>query len=85
MVITVTVPDEFAEEAEARGLTTERFVETIVLREQAALLSSQPEKTVEKRMVDLDLFLAEMSAFAHKIPVLPDEALTRESFYSDHD
>jgi hypothetical protein len=28
---------------------------------------------------------ARMAAFSDKIPQLPDEAFTRESFYRDHD
>ena len=33
----------------------------------------------------LETTLREMAALSHKIPVLPDEAFTRESLYRDHD
>jgi hypothetical protein len=33
----------------------------------------------------LDQFLAEIGQFSQKIPILPDEAFTRESIYRDHD
>ena len=33
----------------------------------------------------LDQTLAELAQFSHKIPLLPDEAFSRESLYQDHD
>jgi hypothetical protein len=85
MVITVTVPDAFATEAEARGLTPERYIEEMLAGVRTVPELSQPEKTKEQRRADLERFFEEMAAFSDKIPILPDEALTRESFYSDHD
>jgi len=82
MVITVTVPDEFAAEAEARGLTTEQYVEAMVAGKPAA---SATEKSAAQRMADLERFFDEISSVSHKIPHLPEEAFTRESFYQDHD
>jgi hypothetical protein len=35
--------------------------------------------------MDMATFLREMASFSDKIPQLPDEAFTRESFYQDHD
>ena len=33
----------------------------------------------------LDTTLQELAQFSHKIPLLPDEAFSRESLYRDHD
>ena len=38
----------------------------------------------EPRM-SIEEFLDAMASHSDKIPVLPDEAFTRESFYQDHD
>ena len=82
MVITVTVPDEFAAEAEARGMTPEQYVEEIIA-DQAVPIESLLIR--EQRRAKLEKFFEEISANSENIPVLSDEALTRESFYSDHD
>jgi hypothetical protein len=81
MEITVTIPDEVAVEARARGLTPESFVEELV-REQA--ITPKPSISREERLAKLEKFFDEISANSENIPLLPDEAFTRESFYSDH-
>ena len=78
MRITVAIPDEIAAQAEALGLTPEEYVEKLVA-EQASV--SSPVKTKEERLADLEKFFTEMSRNSEKIPHLPDEAFTRESFY----
>jgi hypothetical protein len=35
--------------------------------------------------MNMEEFLQKMAEFSDKIPRLPDEAFTRESFYQDHD
>jgi hypothetical protein len=35
--------------------------------------------------MDMKEFLDKMAEFSDKIPQLPDDAFTRESFYQDHD
>ena len=35
--------------------------------------------------MDIEEFTRAMSANSERIPQLPDEAFTRESFYQDHD
>jgi hypothetical protein len=37
-----------------------------------------------KPKMNLEEFFRAMSAYSDKIPQLPDEAFTRESFYQDH-
>jgi hypothetical protein len=82
MQITVTIPDDFAAHVRARGLTPEGYVEGLIA-EQA--VSSPVAADSANRLADLEVFFAEMAANSDKIPILPDEALTRESFYQDHD
>jgi hypothetical protein len=87
MQITVTIPDDFAAQVVARGLTPEGYVERLIA-EQAGAASQVVADTSEDtktKLADLEVFFAEMSAHSHKVPILPDEALTRESFYQDHD
>lgn len=82
MEITVTIPDEVAAAAKARGLTPENYVESLVSGRSD---SSRPVKTKEQRLADMKRFIQEISENSEDIPLLPDEAFTRESFYSDHD
>jgi hypothetical protein len=81
MEITVTIPDEVAEKAQARGLELKTYVEELVAENP---IPDGPEPTVEEKLAQLERFFAQMSSHAHKIPILSDEALSRESFYSDH-
>jgi hypothetical protein len=80
MQITVTIPDEFAAQVRARGLTPEGYVERLIAEQAGAARNGS-----ETRLVDLELFLAEISAHSEESPVLADAALTRESIYQDHD
>jgi hypothetical protein len=82
MQITIEIPDELAAKAQARGLTPERYVEALV--EDAARSAPQPVHLREPRM-SMPEFVRAMAANSDKIPQLPDEAFTRESFYQDHD
>ncbi len=82
MQITVTIPDDFAAQVKARGLTPEGYVENLIAEQ--AITPPFSADTVD-RLADLELFFKEMAAHSDKIPILPDEALTRESFYQDHD
>ena len=82
MQITIEIPDELAAKAQARGLTPERYVESLVV--DAARTAPLPLPT-PKPSIDMETFLREMAAHSDKIPQLPDEAFTRESFYQDHD
>ena len=82
MEITVTIPDEVAAEARARGLTAENYVEKLV-SEQA--MAAKAPKTREQRRADMKRFIEEISRNSENIPLPPEEAFTRDSFYSDHD
>jgi len=83
MQITVNIPDEIAARAQARGQTPESYVESLI--EDAEQSTSLPGPRRLRPEISMDEFLEAMTANSDKIPVLPDEAFTRESFYQDHD
>ena len=86
MQITINIPDEVATQAEARGLTPEDYVEGLIgQRKLAAPPVVKTEANRAERMARLEKFFEDITAYSDKIPILPDEAYTRESFYSDHD
>jgi hypothetical protein len=85
MQITVTIPDEVAAEAQARGLTPENYVESLIAEQKLMKHADKTPLNREERLANLEKFFEEISAHSEKIPILPDEAYTRESFYSDHD
>jgi hypothetical protein len=84
MQITVNIPDEFAARVEAGGQSPESFVQRLI--EDAARTAPAAGAPVRPmNRMNMETFLRKMSAFSEKIPQLPDEAYTRESFYPDHD
>ena len=82
MVITIEIPDEVVERAQSLGLTAESYVAGLIASQNAPAAS---DISKEARKARLEQFFVEMAAHSHKVPMLPDQALTRESFYSDHD
>jgi hypothetical protein len=82
MQITVTIPDEVAAAARTYGLSPESYVEKLIAEQGAA--GKQPVST-EERLANLEIFFKDMAANSGKIPILSEEALTRESFYRDRD
>jgi hypothetical protein len=82
MQITVEIPDEIAAQVQARGLTPESYVRSLIEGDaRNAPLPLPPAKP----KIDMKTFLQEMAANSENMPQLPDEAFTRESFYRDHD
>jgi hypothetical protein len=59
MQITVTIPDDFAAQVQARGLTPERYVETLIAEQ--ARIAPLPADTLT-RLADLESFFDEMAA-----------------------
>jgi len=82
MQITVEIPDDLATQVRARGLTPEGYIRALV--EEAVRTAHQTLAPAEPKM-DIETFIRGMASFSEKIPQLPDEAYTRESFYRDHD
>ena len=85
MTLTIEIPDELQakleREAKARG--TEVPVLAAELLDKAARESATSEDT-RYDSSRLREFLADMAQFSDRIPDLPDEALSRESIYCDH-
>ncbi len=81
MRVTVTVPDELAAQARACGVSLEAYVQSLV--EEAGRrppLSGRP-RTLEQ----IEAFFDAMAEGSQKLPPLPTESFTRESFYQDRD
>jgi hypothetical protein len=70
-----------AAEAQARGIDIEVYVESL-LEQAVTAVSSQPRR---RNREEMRAFYNALAAHSDKIPQLPDEAFTRESFYRDHD
>jgi hypothetical protein len=84
MDITLNLPPEveatLAAQARALGLQLNSYVQTL-LEQQAGIVRAEQATSLEQ-------FEAELNALAQgsdKLPYLPPAALTRESFYQDHD
>jgi hypothetical protein len=82
MQVMIEISDELAARAQARGLTPESFVRSLI--DEAERTAPTPLPPAKPKM-DMEKFFKAMSAYSDKIPQLPDEAFTRESFYQDHD
>ncbi len=68
--------------AQAQGIEAEGYVKSLI-ENAVRTVAAPPERTRGRR--DMEAFFREMAAHSDKIPQLPDEAFTRESFYQDHD
>jgi len=80
MQITVTIPDELAAQAQARGLTPEGYIEKLIAEQ-----SAPPQRSQELSQEDFTASLDALTRYSDKIPALPIEAFSRESLYADHD
>ena len=83
MQITITIPDEFAAQVQARGLTPEGYVEKLIAEQTASLQGSGVVRELSRE--DFNASLDALTRYSEKIPSLPIEAFSRESFYEDHD
>jgi len=72
------VERQLIDAAKARGLKPEAYV--------SQLIESAVSLTAEKHpnLADMQRFFDGMASLSDKIPILPDEAFTRECFYKDH-
>ena len=80
VAITPEVQAELARQAAAHGRAMEAYAASLL--EGAVHLPDGADRLSQDR---LDNTFREMAEFSHKVPVLPDEAFTRESLYRDHD
>jgi hypothetical protein len=74
------VQAELSRQAAAHGVDIGAYAASLL--EEAAHVPSGL-KTISQS--ELDNTLQELAQFSHKIPLLPDEAFSRESLYRDHD
>jgi hypothetical protein len=74
------VQAELSRQAAARGVDVGAYAATLL--EEAA---HAPAGSKNLSPSQLDNTLRELAQFSHKIPLLPDEAFSRESLYRDHD
>lgn len=81
MQVTVNIPDELAAQVQSRGLTPQSYVERLLTEQVLQRSVSSPKLSLE----EFDASLGELARYSDKIPFLPDAALSRESFYQDHD
>ena len=84
MAITLNLPPEvegsLAAQARALGLPLNSYVQSLLER-QAGMGREEPATSLEQFEAELDA----LAQGSDKLPYLPPAALTRESFYQDHD
>jgi hypothetical protein len=85
MQITVELPDEVAQRltarARARGMDLAAYAESML--ETAAKTEDLTPPQGPRTRQQIEAFFKVMAEHSEKIPQLPDEAFTRESFYED--
>jgi len=74
------VQEELSRQAAAHGVDIGAYAASLL--EEAAHVPTGP-KTLSPSQ--LENTLQELAQFSRKIPLLPDEAFSRESLYRDHD
>jgi hypothetical protein len=74
------VEAELARQAAAHGSAVEAYAASLL--EEAV---HHPAQSDSMRQDQFENTLRDMAQFSHKIPVLSDEAFTRESLYRDHE
>ncbi len=84
MAITLNLPPEveasLAAQARAVGLQLNSYVQSL-LEQQAGMGRAEQATSLEQFEAELDA----LAQGSDKLPYLPPAALTRESFYQDHD
>ena len=73
------VQAELTRLAAAHGVPPEAYAATLL---EDAVHAGTPKNLTSEQ---LDHTLRELAQFSAKIPLLPDEAFTREGLYQDHD
>jgi len=74
------VQAELSRQAASHGVELEPYAAALL--EEAAYIGGAPKRLSQGQ---LDRTLQELAQFSHKIPLLLDEAFSRESLYRDHD
>ncbi len=79
MQVTVTIPDELAAQALARGMSVQAYAQSLIEEADRKSLSSPRSRSPEQ----IEAFFKAMAEGSQKLPTLPTESFTRESFYRD--
>ena len=79
MQITVTIPDEFAAQARARGLTPEGYVESLI---EDAVRVDPAAPPPAKRKRDIEAFFRGMAAYSDKYSSTSRRSLYPREFLS---
>jgi hypothetical protein len=74
------VQAELTRQAAAHGVALDAYAASLL--EDAAHVPTGSKGLSHSK---LDSTLRELARFSHKIPLLPDEAFSRQSLYRDHD
>jgi len=69
------------DQAQARGMDLAAYAESVL--KKTAADEGLPHRPRTRQ--EIEAFFAAMSENSEKLPQLPDEAFTRQSFYEDHD
>jgi hypothetical protein len=81
MQVTVNIPDELAALIQSSGLAPQSYVAHLLAEQVSQKIAVSPQLSLE----EFDASLDELARYSEKIPSLPAAALSRESFYRDHD
>ena len=80
--VTLTIPNELAAQANARGVPLEVYVQDLI--DQAT--PKAPDSSTRRRTVgEFHAWLEEFTQYSGKMPLLSDEAISREVIYEDRD
>ena len=79
--LTPHVAASLAAQAQARGVSLDTYVRHLIEAQAAAVDHREQPMPLERFEAELDALAAD----SETLPYLPAEALTRESFYRDHD
>ncbi|HSU32589.1 MAG TPA: hypothetical protein VLJ11_15255 [Bryobacteraceae bacterium] len=79
MQVTLTIPDDIAAQAQARGLSVEAYVQDLF--EKALSDGQQPPHARTRE--EIKAFFRAMAEGSERLPKLPTAHFTRESFYED--
>ena len=79
MQITLTIPDDVAAQAQARGLSVETYVQNLIEQQ----VRPQEQHARVRTREEIESFFSAMSEGSQRLPSLPTASFTRESFYED--
>jgi hypothetical protein len=82
MQVTLTISDELAAQANARGVPLEVYVQNLIVQAAPKALDSS---TRRRTFGEFHAWLEEFTQYSSKMPILSDQAISRETIYQDRD